>query len=253
MFRGSHTVLKLLKMVHRKILLKLVALLALIPMLNVSSLKAQDTLAFTPNGLSGWPDTAFAGDSIPVGAFLKNYSDSTVFGDSLIVEGYVDTGLVVPFSIPYFQLLQVWQLAPGDSSFLIIPVAFRPGNQGGNFRVGNNVVVVWPVALGSQFVTGDSIYANVFLIDTISSIGPEYQQADVRIYPVPSRGPLYINSYHPNLRITAVVIRDAAGREIYRRENTSAPIETEAWSPGIYTVETLLSNGTSSYYKIIRE
>lgn len=238
---------------HRKFLFKLAALLALTSLLHVNSLKAQDTLSFTPNGLSGWPDTAFAGDSIPVGAFLKNYSDSTVFSDTLMVAGYVDTGLVVPFSIPYYQLLQVWQLAPGDSSFLIIPIAFRPGNQGGNFRVGNNVVVVWPIALGSQFVTGDSIFANVFLIDTLSSIGPDYPNADVRIYPVPSRGPLYINSYHPNLRILSVVIRDATGREVYRGENTSAPVDTESWASGIYTVETVLSNGTSSYYKIVRQ
>jgi hypothetical protein len=241
-------------MTYQKILVRLVMLLAFTSLLQVNSVKAQDTLSFTPNGLSGWPDTAFAGDSIPVGAFLKNYSTSNTFMDSLMVEGYVDSGQVVPFSIPYFQLYQVWQLAPGDSSFLIIPIAFRPGNQGGPFRIGNNVVVVWPVSFSSsQWVTGDSISVNVFLIDTLSSIGDDPLRSDVRIYPVPSRGPLYIHSYHPQLQITSVIIRDAAGREVYHGENSSAPIDTEAWAPGIYTVETLLSNGTSSYYKIIRQ
>lgn len=240
-------------MMHRRILLKLFALLALTSLLNVGDIKAQDTLGFTPNGFSGWPDTAFAGDSIPVGAFLKNYSANNTFFDSLQIDGYVDTGLVVPFSITYFQLYQIWSLPPGDSSFLIIPIAFRPGSQGGNFRVGNNVVVVWPIALGSQFETGDSIFVNVFLIDTLSSIGPEFRQEDVRIYPVPSRGPLYINSYHPNLKITSVTIRDALGREVYYSSNSSAPIDMEAWAPGVYSVETGLSNGASSYYKIIRE
>jgi hypothetical protein len=242
-----------MKMAYSKFLMKLVAIVAISSLFHVNHLQAQDTLGFTPNGLSGWPDTAFAGDSIPVGAFLKNYSDSTIFADSLIVNGYVDTGLVVPFSIPYFQLYQVWQLAPGDSSFLIIPVAFRPGNQGGNFRVGNNVVVVWPIALGSQFVTGDSISVNVFLIDTINSVGQEYRGAEVRIYPVPSKGPLYINSYHPTLTISMIIIHDSAGREVYRGANTHAPIDTESWAPGMYTIQTILSDGSTSFYKIIRE
>ncbi|HTF04937.1 MAG TPA: T9SS type A sorting domain-containing protein [Bacteroidia bacterium] len=241
-------------MTYQKILLRLVMLVAFTSLLQVNSVKAQDTLSFTPNGLSGWPDTAFAGDSIPVGAFLKNYSASSVFMDSLMVEGYVDTGLVVPFSIPYFQLYQVWQLAPGDSSFLIIPISFRPGNQGGPFRIGNNIVVVWPVSFSnSQWVTGDSITVNVFLIDTLSSTGGDYPPAELRIYPVPSRGPLYITSYHPQFQITEIIIRDAMGREVYRGESSTSPIDTESWAPGIYTVETTLSNGTSSFYKIIRQ
>ncbi len=241
-------------MTYRKILFRLIALVAFTSILQVNTAKAQDTLSFTPNGLSGWPDTAYAMDSIPVGAFLKNYSDSSTFMDSLMVQGYVDTGLVVPFSIPYFYLFQqAWQLPAGDSAFLIIPVGFRPGNQGGNFRIGNNVVVVWPVALGSQFATGDSIFVNVFLIDTINSIDRDYPGADVRIYPVPSRGPLYINSFHPQWQIAEVIIHDAAGREVYRGQGGTAPIDTESWSPGVYTVQTILSNGESSYYKIIRQ
>lgn len=223
--------------------------------LTPSSLKAQDTIGFTPNGISGWPDTAFAGDSIPIAAYIKNYSDSVTFVDSIAIEGYVDTGLVVPFSITYYQLYQFFYLLPGDSSLFIIPVDFQTGSQGGRFHIGNNVVVVWPVSHGSNssFATKDSITLNVFLIDTLSSLGPEREVADIRMYPVPSNGPLYINSVNGNLRIEHVIIRDAEGKIVHEARGSNPVVETQSWSSGIYTVETHLSNGSVSHYKIIRQ
>jgi hypothetical protein len=238
-----------------KHIVRLLVLMALTIHITPASLRAQDTIGFTPNGISGWPDTAFAGDSIPIAAFIKNYSDSTVFSDSLAIEGYVDTGLVVNFSIPYYQLYQFFSLAPGDSSLFIIPIDFHTGNQGGRFHIGNNVVVVWPVSHGSNssFVTRDSISLNVFLIDTLSSIGPERETGQVRMYPVPSNGPLYINSSNPNHRIEYVVIRDVEGRIIHETQGPNPIVETNLWSPGVYMVETHLSNGSISQYKIIRQ
>lgn len=223
--------------------------------LTPSGLKAQDTIGFTPNGISGWPDTAFAGDSIPIAAYLKNYSDSVPFMDSLAIEGYVDTGLVVPFTITYYQLYQIFYLLPGDSSLIIIPVDFQTGSQGGRFHIGNNVVVVWPVAHGanSSFLTKDSITLNVFLIDTISSLGPERETAQIRMYPVPSNGPLYISSANANHRIEYVIIRDTQGKIVHEARGPSPVVETQTWESGIYTVETHLSNGSVSHYKIIRQ
>jgi hypothetical protein len=238
-----------------KHILRLLVLCALAMQFTPTSLKAQDTIGFAPSGISGWPDTAFAGDSIPIAAYIKNYSDSSVFSDSLAIEGYVDTGLVVNFTIPYYQLYQFFSLLPGDSSLFIIPIDFRTGNQGGRFHIGNNVVVVWPVSHGanSSFITRDSITLNVFLIDTLSSIGPEYDLGQVRMYPVPSSGPLYINSANSNLRIESVIIRDAQGKIVHTSSGPDPVINTELWSPGIYTVETHLSNGSISQYKIMRQ
>ena len=206
------------------------------------------------SGLSGWPDTAFAGDSIPVGGYLKNYSNN-FFNDTLMIQGYVDTGAApVPFLIDYSYLWPAFSIAPSDSQFVILPISFEPGNTGGYFHVGNNVVVVWPISVGpDSFRTNDSIFLNVLLIDTINSIGPEYPPANVRIYPVPANGPLYINSYHPQYQVTTVVIRNAMGQIVYSAESAAGPINTEEWAPGLYTVETTLSNGQVGYYKILRQ
>lgn len=229
----------------------LVAVFALTLQVNMAS--AQNTFAFTPNGLSGWPDTAYAADQVPVGGWLKNYDSLTVFQDSFRVDGYVDTGSFVFFSIPFYNLYGTWSLPPLDSGFLILPIDYTLGNQGGFFHVGNNVVVVWPIAVNSSFSPGDSVLLNVFLIDTANSTGADYPDAHVKIYPVPSNGPIIINSYHPQYQVTSVVIRDASGKEVYRSESSNGPIETDTWAPGLYTVETTLSNGAVSFSKIMRQ
>lgn len=224
--------------------------------LNVNTGHAQHYLAFTPNGFSGWPDSIQADtNNIPVGGYLKNYSPDSIFHDSLRIDGYIDTGAaLVPFSISFYNLYQTFQLAPGDSGFLILPFIFSTGSMGGQFHVGNNVVVVWPISVGpGGFSPGDSLELNVFIIDTLNSIGHEYPPSNVRIYPVPSNGPLWVNSYHPQYQVTSIIIYDAMGQEMYRSENPSGPIDTQTWAPGLYTIETTLSNGSVSYYKILRQ
>lgn len=217
---------------------------------------AQNTLGFAPNVLSGWPDTAYVGDTILVGGYLKNYSQTDTFGtlDSLRFDGTVDTGTVVPFSIPLYHLFQTFSIAPGDTQFVILSFRFDTSFVGApQFHVGNNVVVVWPIGVGpGSFSAEDSLVLNVFIIDTISGTGPEPHDAFVRIYPVPANGPLFISSYHPQYHITHVIIRDATGREVYNGI-PNGPIETDTWGAGLYTVEAYVSNGTVSWYKIMRQ
>lgn len=238
---------------NRNKLIRLFLMMLFALVFRANSASAQNSFAFTPNGLSGWSDTVYAWDSILVAGYLKNYDSLITFMDSLEIHGYVDTGsALVPFSIP-MQMPQLWSLPPLDSSWLIFPVVFTPGSSGGEFHVGNNVVVVWPFTTTGTFEAMDSVVLNVFLIDTLNSAGHDYPPAEVRIYPVPANGPLYINSYHPQYRVETIVIRDATGREVYRGRSGSGPIDTEGWASGLFTIETTLSNGSVSYYKILRQ
>lgn len=223
---------------------------------GANTAKGQSIIGFAPNGFSGWPDSVQAGQTIPVAALLKNYDTATVFQDSFRVDGYVDTGAAyLNFSIPFYQLYQMgFTVNPLDSELIILPIDFDLGSMGGNFHVGNNVVVVWPISENGVFTTLDSITLNVIVIDTLSSIHEDPESEDVRIYPVPANGPVFITSYHPLYQVESVIIYDVNGQVMYKSEpNSTGPIDTERWAPGMYLVETTLSNGAVSYYKILRQ
>jgi hypothetical protein len=232
------------------------ALLAFL--LSAQAGSAQNSIGFMQNSISGWNDTVYASpNTVPVGGLLRNYANVPFYSDThmLVINGYVDTGSVVPFSIPYHQLNPQLTLMPGDSAFLIMPFIFDSSGVLGapQFHVGNNVVVVWPIGVGpGNWQSADSIMLNVFIIDTISGTGPENEFPFLRIYPVPANGPLYISSYNPQHHMLSVIIRDASGRTVYDGIPTS-PIETDTWAPGLYVIEAALSNGTVSWYKIMRQ
>ncbi|CAN5314021.1 hypothetical protein BH09BAC5_BH09BAC5_01040 [soil metagenome] len=215
---------------------------------------AQTTpIGFTSVGLIGMPDTVFSGDSVLVGAFIKNY-DTTgfiAFNDSIQIHGYIDTSSAyIPFVLPI--VTQVF-LASGDSTFFILPIGFRDPTLGGNFRIGNNVIVVWPFCFDPNFSTLDSIRANVFLIDTISGLGPDRTTDEgIRCFPVPASGPLFITSENNKLIIKEIIIRDANGKTVAVSENPSTGILTDNWASGIYMLEIIFENGRVGHYKIIR-
>lgn len=217
-------------------------------------LRAQAAIGFGHNGLIGMPDTAFAGDSVLVGSFIKNYAplnDSTYF-DTIQIVGFVDTTgpSTIPFTLPPVSQLLI---APGDSLFFILPFSFRDYPMGGNFRIGNNVIVVWPISFDPHFATLDSLTANVFVIDTISGMGSEHiSGGDVRCYPVPAVGPLYVTSSNHSLKVKEVIVRDGTGRIIAISKTPGLGIDTEPWASGIYLLEITFENGKKSVYKIIR-
>ena len=85
-------------------------------LLNATTGQAQNLLAFTPNGFSGWPDSIpRGGDTVTVGGWLKNYSPDSAFQDYLYIEGTVDTGAgPISFSYDFSFLQPTFQLAPGE-------------------------------------------------------------------------------------------------------------------------------------------
>jgi hypothetical protein len=222
--------------------------------LNAVPAKSQNQLMFAPSALSGWPDTAYVGDTVLVAGQLYNSSASDTFGinDILYLQGTVDTGAApIPFSVPYPQQVII---SPGDTQPVFFAFFFDTSVVGApQFHVGNNVVVVWPIGVGpGNWQPGDSLTLNVLVLDTMSSV-PEPPDEFVRIWPVPANGPLYISSLNGQYQFTYVIIRDALGQTVYSGIPTGQSISTDEWSRGLYTVEAGLSNGTVSWFKIMRQ
>jgi hypothetical protein len=218
-----------------------------------NNLRAQSTIGLSPGGFYGLPDTVANGDHYPVGTFVEIQSlIDSLNNDSVQLVGYIDTipgpSTTIPFASPYASIT----LNPGDSAFFILPITFTAGATGQGFRIGNNVIVVWPICTSNpNFSTGDSITANVIVLDGIST-GPEPEPGNVRCYPVPANGPLYVTSSDSNLVVKEIIVRNAAGEIVAVSDNPTLAIPTEYWAPGVYMLEVTFENGKRSFYKIMR-
>ena len=216
-----------------------------------AGLHAQNGIGFGSPGFSGMPDTTYAStSSILVGAYVKNFSIINCV-DTLQIQGYIDTGsVVIPFTLPP---VTNFQLPAGDSLFSLLPIAFKDNHMGGNFRIGNNVIVVWPVIYSPNWAAHDSLKATVFVIDTISGIRVNtLPEENVRCYPVPASGPMYITSTNPHISPKQVIVRDASGKVVFVSTTPMFGIETESWASGVYTLEVTFDNGAKGAYKVVK-
>jgi hypothetical protein len=212
-------------------------------------LSAQNLIAI--DFLIGMPDTAASGDQWLVGGIVRNFSASTpLINDSVQIVGYFDSlsGPVSPFALPWEDSISI---APGDTLLFVLPIDFTAGPAGNGLRIGNNVIVVWPITPDPSFDTGDSISVNVFILDGIST-GPEAEIGEIRCYPVPASGPLYVTSSNRHMVVKEITVRDASGKIIVVSNNPSSGILTDDWAAGIYMLEVTFENGKRSAYKIIR-
>jgi hypothetical protein len=215
-----------------------------------NTLRAQsDSLIFSPYGLIGLNDTVLAYDSIPAGAFIKNLSSGSPFLDSLQIFGLIDTGVVVPFYIPPFDSIYI---QPNDSVFFIIPFVFRPGSSGGPFKIGGNTIVIWPASVGNVGGGTDSLEFVVTVLDTISGIIDPPSLGSVRLFPIPSSGPLYVITGTPHFGASSATVYDNFGKRMFETKEMANGIDMSDWPKGIYYIDVIFDNGWRKTYKIVR-
>ncbi|MCU0431874.1 MAG: T9SS type A sorting domain-containing protein [Bacteroidia bacterium] len=212
--------------------------------------RAQNFIGFYPSVLIGMPDTVATGDSITAAAILGNVSP-LVYNDTLILQGYVDTGNGnVNF---LYQVYAQVLLNPFDTLPLIFQIPIEQVSQQGFFRIGGNVIVIWPIVSDPQFTTGDSIVVPVYVLDG-TGIGerPRTRPIGIKCFPIPTLQNLHIEVLPGHPTPETIVVRDIQARIIYQAPWTTQPINTAEWESGIYILECRYEDGSSSYLRIIR-
>ncbi len=229
-----------------------VSVLALSGLHSGNTLSAQQSsIGFDSIGFIGMPDTVATGELWQIGAFIRNYSSfDSLTNDSVRIVGYIDT-LAGP---PYAQYTSPWvniSLLPNDTIFYIVPILFDATSAGAAFHIGNNVIVVWPVTTNPDFISSDTITVSVIVLDGIGT-GPDIDIGEIRCYPVPASGPLYVTSSNRNMVIKEITIRDASGKIVAISDNPVEGIITDDWATGIYMLEVTFENGKRSNFKIVK-
>lgn len=254
----NHYIIRLLMKgrVGRNIRMMLVTLMLVLSGIATNgNLFAQSTLGFSSVGLIGMPDTVGNNEQWLVGAQVKNYSFiDSLMNDTVQILGYVDTipgpSSVTPFALPPVSGIS---LTPGSDTFFIIPFIFDIDTTIGSpgFHIGNNVIVVWPITTNSNFGVYDSVTVSVVIVASVNQ-GPQQAPSEIRCFPVPVNGPLFVTSSSRALVVKDIIIRDASGKIVAVSSNPSHGIDTEAWAAGIYLLDVTFENGRKGVYKIIK-
>lgn len=117
------------------------------------------------------------------------------------------------------------------------------------YRVGGNVVVIWPIA--ATLNTLDTFNTNIYVLQLVGIDENESLYNSILVYPNPSKDYIYIQNKHKESRIKRVRIFSSNGRLIYN-EKLHSRIDISNFSKGIYLLNVELDGGEILHYKIIK-
>lgn len=139
--------------------------------------------------------------------------------------GYAFTGNGVQDSISAF----------GTTTFTVAGFSF---DSTAGFKMGGNVVVVWPVCESgfSVFVT-DSFHINVFIESGAGIDELHLVNRKLEIFPIPANEKIFVRNPMPEKSIEYVRIIDILGVERYSSKTLSSYINTSFLRQGVYFIE----------------
>lgn len=234
--------------------LVLVMTFTLAALFSPEKANAQVHLGIT-GGSINLSDTIREYDTVMVSFVVKNYGTAP-FNGNFLLEAYLEDSILQAL-IPYDSLSipNLW-LGPGDTLPLILPwvVHTTTTQPAGPLRIGNNLIVVWPSAVNMNNVLVDTVFENVFITDTLTSIEPTPRLDEPNVYFVfNTQYQLLQMMPGPDLvNIATIEIRDIAGRLIYRKAGHPGYIDVDSWEHGIYIVALQFGNGSRRSYKIVK-
>lgn len=190
-------------------------------------------------------------DTVPLGSNLFFnaeiiYTDTTPFTGTVYLMCGVDSsgGLI---SVDTVGSQFVSNIGLNDS--ILIPLSDSILQQNG-YRIGGNIVVVWPIADG--LLTIDTFTAAIYVVPLPTGIGEnEALHKQFILYPNPTTNSISIKNNSTNNNVKHVRIFGIDGSLQYQSNYTSN-INITNFSTGIYFLEIELDSNKVLTYKIVK-
>ncbi|HMT28331.1 MAG TPA: T9SS type A sorting domain-containing protein [Bacteroidia bacterium] len=185
-------------------------------------------------------DTAYEGQSYAFSVILVNNTGS-VINTPVDIQFQVDSITNIAFTVA--------QPALGindTATFLISGYTFNQPQ----FKMGNNIVVVWP-SINGLSIPVDTFYADVYFVPLSSLGNNDLNYNTISLFPNPAQQFLQLN-LNPNDKVGYVRIFDLNGKTIIDlTSNLNHPIDISQLCRGTYLFETEI-NGRVLRRKFIR-
>ncbi len=215
-------------------------------LLSISS-QAQINLGMSQYKPAGLIDTVTAGTSTSYTVWVVNHGPAT-FNDTLhVFTSVLDSLNGTQGSIVDAYTTQgIQSILPNDSIQIPLTALYNVSPTG--YKIGIDVIVVWPVAATANTV--DSLVFNVWIIDP-SGVNEIDMTPYIKLYPNPTSENLTIEPIN-NITVEEVKILDITGKLVFECTNQTT-INVKELTPGIYSIDVQLSNKKHIKGKIIKQ
>ncbi len=222
----------------------------LLAFISSAKMKAQAPILSIDSISYTLPDSVFIGANYSYTVTIRNVGNA-VFANN-IVDLYfaVDSAFFPTAFVLFDSSLAVLNLT--DSINIGATVAISGTfDVSSAFSVGNNTVVIWPLARFGNAVTSDSLFVPMFVRGSILNISDLSSEIEASLYPNPSTGNIYFNSHENKFLVNRIVVRDIAGRLV--KEANDFPIDLLGLESGVYFIDVVNDKNQTKRFKIVKQ
>ncbi len=207
--------------------------------------EAQDTLSIAAGGqIFNLQSSAYYSDSATFYIYIKNVS-TTSYSGTVSLQTRVDSSMTSSFVTVQIDSTTVF-LNPNDSFPVAVFEIFTPSN----YRVGGNIVVIWPAATNAFFSNTSSAADTVYILGNMS-IG-DISGTGFSVYPVPFKSSLHIVMDTGEEVPEKIRLKDITGRMIVEIPYDQVVEFPEEIPTGTYFVELTFNQSTSKMIRVIK-
>lgn len=195
------------------------------------------------------PDTAYSNQPyLNIQVTIHNYNPVNAFTGTLFI--YLQTDTVFPPDSISLNAGSTFTILPNSDFTVAVqsPYFFSPAN----YKVGSNVIVVWPVAGQGTPAVKYNPYTTCVFFQMSSGVNEEPESA-ISITPNPAQEFLEIKTPSNNY-VKDVRILDAAGRLVIdKKGDVSSVIPIEKLNKGVYILQLQLMDDKLIYRRFVKQ